>query len=131
MFKSKTNKRENVINEIHKIHSVPTHGAVQKIKVLEEKLNTIKTEQVPEYYDATLECVGIPTDFPIGSYIEIVPTLFQTVSRTRGLYMIRGAEDTISTNGIFKTTITLFRYSSLGTYMTIGNTYTAGGIDVK
>lgn len=103
------------------------HTQSELDKIVAEKTSALKNEQVPEYYDATLECIGIPTDFPVGSYVEIVPTLFQTVSRTRGLYMIRGAEDTISTNGIFKTTITLFRSSNLGTYMTIGNTYTAGG----
>ena len=89
-----------------------THSQEELNKIVREKTNTLKTNQIVEYYDATLECVGIPTDFPIGSYVEVVPTLFQTVSRTRGVYMIRGAEDTISTNGIFKTTITLYRTDS-------------------
>ena len=70
-------------------------------------------ELIKEYYDATLECVGIPTDAPIGGIIKVKPVIFQSQSRTSGRYYITGAEDDISTNGLFTTTLKLFRIGNL------------------
>ena len=76
-------------------------------------INNAKDELVKEYYDATLECIGIPADVPIGGIIRIQPVLMQSISRTAGIYFIKGAEDVISTNGIYKTTLTLFRINDI------------------
>lgn len=85
----------------------------EQIELAKQKSADAKDNLIKEYYDATLECVGIPTDAPIGGIIRIKPVLFQSVSRTAGIYFIKGAEDTINTNGIFKTTLTLFRINDL------------------
>lgn len=84
-------------------------------KYLKDKseINTAKDELIKEYYDATLECIGIPADAPIGGIVRIKPVLFQSVSRTAGIYFIKGAEDNISSNGTYKTTLTLFRIHDL------------------
>lgn len=73
--------------------------------------NTVRTEQsiVQEYYDAELTLVGIPADPPIGLRMKILPRILESISRTQGTYMVKGAEDTIATNGTYKTVLTLFR----------------------
>ena len=84
-----------------------------------------------EYYDATLECIGIPTDFPVGAYIKVKPVVFQSMSRTAGRYFIVGADDSISTSGIFTTTIQLHRVDTISGVETVqiqaGTSTTVGG----
>ena len=64
-------------------------------------------------YDAQLQILGIPADPPIGALIPILPTILETPSRTAGFYMINGCTDNISTNGVYITTLNLFRIRGL------------------
>lgn len=69
-------------------------------------------EDVLEMYNAELELIGIPADPPMAAEIEIVPRVLETISRTAGIYVITGASDEISSTGIFKSTLKLFRVRS-------------------
>lgn len=66
-----------------------------------------------EYYNAELTLQGIPCDPPISAQIKIIPITLESVSRTAGWYTIQKATDTISTNGLFITTLKLFRSKGL------------------
>ena len=66
-----------------------------------------------EMYNASLELVGIPSDPPITAEVRIIPRVLESVSRTKGVYIIQGCEDDISTNGVYKTTLNLFRIRDL------------------
>ena len=70
-------------------------------------------DDLNEMYDAQLQILGIPADPPIGALIPILPTILETPSRTAGFYMINGCTDNISTNGVYITTLNLFRIRGL------------------
>ena len=66
-----------------------------------------------ERYDATLDLVGIPAEPPLMAELKILPVFLQKVSRTAGVYAIKSVIDTINTNGVFKTSLTLQRLRGL------------------
>lgn len=66
-----------------------------------------------EMYDAQLQILGIPADPPLGAEIRIKPVIMQTVSRTAGVYIITGCQDEITTNGMYLTTLQLYRVRAL------------------
>lgn len=82
--------------------------AYQAVKAYEEHLAEVSPD-AKEYPDATLTLVGIPSDIPIGVEIMIEPRILQSVSRTAGYYMIKGATDEISSNGVFQTKLDVIR----------------------
>lgn len=73
-------------------------------------LGIAQSVQTP--FDAQLTIVGIPADPPLGAYITIKPRILESVSRTAGVYMITGCTDNISTNGIYTTTLDVYRVKS-------------------
>lgn len=83
-----------------------------EINELQEKLDAFS--QGYEYYKATITLVGIPADIPVSCVLSIKPKIFESISRTQGNYMVLGATDKINTNGLFTTTINLFRLSDWG-----------------
>lgn len=66
-------------------------------------------DDLNEMFDAQLQIIGIPADPPIGLELGVQPTIMQTVSRTSGIYMVNGATDIISSNGMYITTLKMFR----------------------
>ena len=70
-------------------------------------------KRLQEFYDAELVTLGIPSDVPIGATITILPRVLETVSRTAGVYMINSCTDSITSNGIYKSTFTLYRLRSV------------------
>lgn len=66
-----------------------------------------------EFYNSTITLVGIPSDIPLNIMLKIKPKILESVSRTQGTYYVTGATDSINTNGLFTTTIDLFRYSKV------------------
>ena len=65
-----------------------------------------------EYYNSSMTLVGIPSDIPLNIMLKIKPKILESVSRTQGTYYVTGAKDSINTNGLFTTTIDLFRYAN-------------------
>ena len=78
------------------------------IKELQEELTNVN-DDLNEMFDAQLQTIGIPADVPIGVEVGIEPHILETVSRLAGIFVIVGASDTITSNGIFSTTYKLFR----------------------
>lgn len=66
-------------------------------------------DDLNEMFDAQLQILGIPADPPLGALIPIIPTILETPSRTAGYYMIQSCSDNITTNGVYTTTLRLFR----------------------
>lgn len=93
------------------LNSIDNSDYKSQIKSAVES-NVVRTEAsiVKENYDAKLTLVGIPADVPIGLRMKILPRILESVSRTQGMYYVKGSEDTIATNGTYKTILTLFRY---------------------
>lgn len=87
-------------------------GDDKAIKAAQEKLDAIN-DDLNEIYDAQLQIVGIPADPPIGLTIGIRPIILETESRTSGIYMISSSADSISSNGVYLTTLTLTRIRPL------------------
>ena len=79
---------------------------------IKEKMTSVD-ESVDEYYDAQLQLLGIPCDVPIGAELRIVPVVLESISRTAGIYSVKSCTDVISSNGLYVTTIDLFRVRSL------------------
>lgn len=77
------------------------------------KAATPNTQIKDEMYDAELTIVGIPSDIPLGCEIKIKPRINQAVSRTAGIYMVKGCTDRIDTSGKFSSTLKLLRLKSL------------------
>lgn len=73
-------------------------------------LGVAQSVQTP--FDAQITLVGIPADPPLGAQIVIQPRILETVSRTAGVYMITGCKDVISTNGLYTTTLDVYRIKS-------------------
>lgn len=83
-------------------------NADETIKELQEELTNVN-DDLNEMFDAQLQTIGIPADVPIGVEVGIEPHILETVSRLAGIFVIVGASDTITSNGIFSTTYKLFR----------------------
>lgn len=66
-----------------------------------------------ENFNAELTLVGLPCDIPISAKLRIVPRILESVSRTAGTYIVKGATDTIDINGTYTTTLQLFRTGNL------------------
>lgn len=62
-----------------------------------------------ELYDAEITLVGIPADAPIEAHIKIIPRILESVSRTAGVYIVKGSEDHITNGGVYTTKLKLFR----------------------
>lgn len=82
--------------------------AKQAIETYRKNLQNI-TPSAKEYPTASLTLVGIPADAPIASEIKVTPIILQSVSRLAGYYCITECRDEISSNGIYTTTLTVFR----------------------
>ena len=83
-------------------------NAEETIKELQEELTDVN-DDLNEMFDAQLQTIGIPADVPIGVEVGVEPHILETVSRLAGIFVIVGASDTITSNGIFSTTYKLFR----------------------
>lgn len=70
-------------------------------------------DDLTEMYDAELTILGIPADPPLTAEVTIIPRILEMESRTAGIYVIKGCEDNISTNGIYTTKLELFRRRGL------------------
>lgn len=70
------------------------------------------SDEIFECYDSTITLLGIPTDVPLGATVKIIPKVLESESRTAGIYMIRGATDTISNQGVFSTELQVLRIGS-------------------
>ena len=75
------------------------------------KDDVLRDEQsiIEEHYDAEITLVGVPADPPISAILTIYPRILESVSRTAGKYLVRGSSDHITNNGVYTTTIQLFR----------------------
>ena len=102
-----------------------TEGNQSKADEYQKKLVNINTE-LTEMYDAELQIVGIPADPPVTAEIRVIPRVLESVSRTAGVYVIRGCVDEITSNGKYTTTLTLFRKRSLNG---LTETLSTGGDD--
>lgn len=83
------------------------------------KNNVLRDEQqwAQEQYDASITLVGIPADPPISARVKVIPRILESVSRTAGTYIVQSAEDHITANGVYSTTLNLFRIDDeYGTY---------------
>ena len=98
------------------MQQVPESGGEQNAderkKAIEKQLVDI-SDNLNEMYDAQLQILGIPADPPLGAEIRIKPVVMQTVSRTAGVYIITGCQDEITTNGLYLTTLQLYRVRAL------------------
>lgn len=83
--------------------------ALQAYKDTIEKLNN----KIFEMYDAELTIVGVPADLPIACEVTVKPVILESVSRTAGVYMTTGCTDTITSKGVFSSTLKLLRIRSL------------------
>lgn len=84
----------------------------ERMKAFQKQLIDI-SDNLNEMYDAQLQILGIPADPPLGAEIRIKPVILQTVSRTAGVYIITGCQDEITTNGLYLTTLQVFRVRAL------------------
>lgn len=80
-------------------------------KEYEESLLEIQNTNI-EYHTATLTLVGIPSDIPLNIMLNVKPKIFESISRTQGLYYLTSSEDTINTNGLFTTKLTAIKYKN-------------------
>lgn len=71
------------------------------------------SDEVVEMYNAELEIIGVPADPPFGAEIRVLPRILESFSRTQGIYIITGASDEISNNGVFRSKLKLFRKGSI------------------
>ena len=98
------------------MQQIPESGGEQNAderkKAIEKQLIDI-SDNLNEMYDAQLQILGIPADPPLGAEIRIKPVVMQTVSRTAGVYIITGCQDEITTNGLYLTTLQLYRVRAL------------------
>lgn len=96
---------ENLANSVISTLALGVTNAISKI---DEKLAAL-SNTTDEYYKAKLTLVGMPCDIPIGVLLDIKPVILESVSRTQGKYYTLSSTDSINTNGLFTTTIELFR----------------------
>ncbi len=82
------------------------------LKAINENKYLGVAQAVQPPFDAQLTLLGIPADPPLGAQLVIKPRILETVSRTAGVYMITGCEDNISTNGVYTTTLDVYRIKS-------------------
>ena len=82
-----------------------------KTKYLE--LATSMEDTFREMYNAEIELVGIPADPPLTAQIAVLPRILETESRTGGIYAITNATDNISTNGVYTSSLKLFRLRNI------------------
>lgn len=82
------------------------------IQKYQEKVKSIDNE-LDEFYDAQLELIGIPADVPLSAEITVKPVVLESISRTAGVYMIKSATDNINNQGVFTTTLDLWRIRKL------------------
>ena len=61
--------------------------------------------------------------------LKILPVFLQKVSRTAGVYAIKSVTDTINTNGVFKTSLTLQRLRGLEEKTTQISTKTSKAVE--
>lgn len=66
-----------------------------------------------EFYKSTITLIGIPADIPLNIVLSIKPKILESISRTQGQYYVLGSTDKINTNGLYTTTINLFRLKDL------------------
>lgn len=78
------------------------------IEDYDTQLSGLQDENI-EYYNSEITLVGIPSDIPLNVLLKIKPKILESVSRTQGTYYITGSSDSISTSGLFTTTIKIFR----------------------
>ena len=76
-------------------------------------MSRLGQESLLEMYNATMTTLGIPADAPITAEVKVIPTVLESVSRTAGIYIIKSATDTISTDGTYTTQFKLFRIRGL------------------
>lgn len=89
-------------------------------EALEE--GTLREEEtiIIDRFDAELTTVGIPADPPVGLRMKILPRILESVSRTKGTYMIKSASDTITNRGTYSSTFKLTRVGDMrGSYESI------------
>ena len=103
---AKENVDENKIRE----QADANNGVVE---TWEDKMSRLGQESLLEMYDATMTTLGIPADAPITAEVKVIPTVLESVSRTAGIYIIKSATDTISTDGTYTTQFKLFRIRGL------------------
>jgi hypothetical protein len=94
------------------ISTAASNGDTDTEELLKSQLTTVNDELI-EQYDAQLDIIGIPSDIPLGIEITVIPTILETQSRTAGIYTICSATDTISSNGLYTTSLNLFRLRGL------------------
>lgn len=95
-------------NSIAKLRSLDVENITAFLDRLQENTTT-----VTEMYDAEMTLIGIPADIPITTEIRVKPVIESSVSRTAGIYRVTGCTDEISSDGVFKTTLKLFRMKGL------------------
>lgn len=88
------------------------NGDEKAILNIKENMTSVENE-INEMYDAQLQILGIPCDVPIGAEVTIVPRVLESVSRTAGIYSVKGCEDSINNRGQFVTTLELLRVRGL------------------
>lgn len=103
---TKENVDENKIRE----QEDANNGVVE---TWEDKMSRLGQESLLEMYNATMTTLGIPADAPITAEVKVIPTVLESVSRTAGIYIIKSATDTISTDGTYTTQFKLFRIRGL------------------
>lgn len=101
-----TGAAESVISHI--VSGSIALGVLAANAVLDSKIKEL-SNTTEEFYKAKLTLVGIPCDIPIGVLLDIKPVILESISRTQGKYYTLGAKDTINSNGLFTTTIEVFR----------------------
>lgn len=70
-------------------------------------------ENVFETFNSSLTLVGIPANIPIGTIIKVIPKVLESKTRQEGQFMVLKATDRINSNGLFTTTLDLFRLGGL------------------
>ena len=103
---AKENVDENKIRE----QADANNGVVE---TWDDKMSRLGQESLLEMYNATMTTLGIPADAPITAEVKVIPTVLESVSRTAGIYIIKSATDTISTDGTYTTQFKLFRIRGL------------------
>lgn len=90
---------------------------------VENNVTRIESSIVKEYYDAELTLIGIPADPPVCLRMIILPRIGESVSRTKGTYIVESATDTISSKGVYTTLLKLTRIDDEeGSYGTLKTT---------
>lgn len=112
------NKRAILKDELEELEdgNTPYEGDELRKQIEKKKaeLNSLNAElSNSEYFKSTLTLVGIPSDIPLNIILNIKPQIFESVSRTQGQYYLTASTDDINTNGLFTTTLSLFRINNL------------------